>query len=277
MTADSERPKQREAYVHDYEGALTEHVIAGRTAEVHASFFLRHLRPGMTLLDCGCGPGTITTGFAPATAPGQVIGIDVAESQVEAAREKAAKLGVANVSFECGDVYNLPFDDGRFDAVFSHAMLEHLRDPLKALAEMRRVLKPGGIAGIRCIDLGGTLIAPDDPALTAAHDNWIRYRQHCGGDPFMGRRLRGLLRDAGYADTIGSASSETWATPKRARAFVPALIDEFTGPQIAEATIRMGWADQAQLDGATKALRDWGDHPDAFFAVAWCEAIGRKK
>lgn len=263
--------------MHDYDGALTEQIIAGRTADVHGAFFLPYLRPGMTLLDCGCGPGTITAGLARATDPGTVTGIDLEESQLEIARENAAKLGINNATFESGNVYDLPYRDDGFDTVFSHAMLEHMHDPIAVLTEMRRVLKPVGLVGIRSIDLGATLIAPDDPVLTKAHDIWRKFRRHCGGDPFMGRRLRGLLREAGFARTIGTGSSESWGTPQSTRTIAAALTSEFTGPRIAETAIKKGWTDQAQMDATARALEDWGGHEDAFMSIVWCEAVGWKE
>jgi len=270
-------PKQPDAYMHDYDGALTEQIIAGRTADIHGAFVLPHLRAGMDLLDCGCGPGTITAGLAQIVSPGNVTGIDLEESQLDLARENAARLGLANVEFARGDVASLPYRDNLFDAVFSHAMLEHMHDPLAVLTEMRQVLKPGGIAAIRCIDLGATLIAPADTAVTKAYDIWLKFRQHCGGDPFMGRRLRALLREAGFAKTIGTASSETWGTPELTPTIMSALTGEITGPRITETALQMGWADQAQMDKAAPALKDWGDHPDAFMAIVWCEAVGWKE
>ena len=53
-----------------------------------------------------------------------------------------------------------------------------------------------------------------------------------------------------------------------------ALSAEFTGPRIAETAIQQGWADQAQMDKAARALEDWGRHADAFMTIAWCEAVG---
>ena len=209
-----------------------------------------------------------------AVAPGRVTGIDLEESQLDLARAKAAGLGLANVTFERVDAHGLPYEDGRFDAVFSHAMVEHMGDPVAVLREMRRVLKPGGVAGIRVIDLGGTLIAPADARLDRVHEIWGRYRRHCGGDPFMGRRLRALLREAGFAKTVGSASSESWGTADATRSFMPVLKDEFTGPKIAETALRLGWADRAGMDEAAAALDAWGGHPDAFMAIVWCEAVG---
>ena len=276
MALDTDQPKQREAYIHDYDGALTERIIAGRTADTHGAFFLPYLRAGMTLLDCGCGPGSITLGLAQAVSPGNVTGVDLAESQVAAARDSAAKHGLSNAEFARCDVYQLPYRDHMFDAVFSHAMLEHLHDPLAVLWEMRRVLKPGGVVGIRSIDLGGTLISPADATLTKAHDLWAKHRRHCGGDPFMGRGLRALLREAGFANTIGTASSETWGTLQLVQSIMPVLLDEFAGPKITETAIQMGWADQRQMDKAARALEAWGHHADAFMSIVWCEAVGWK-
>ena len=231
----------------------------------------------MDVLDCGCGPGSITVGLAEAVTPGSVTGIDLEESQLVRARAIASGRDLANVTFENADARSLPFEEEQFDAVFSHAMLEHLPEPLSVLAEMRRVLRPGGLVAIRCIDLGGTIITPDDGRLAAGHELWRRYRQHCGGDAFMGRQLRSLLREAGFVKTEGTASSETWATPERARSISSVMTDEFTGPRIAQAAIENGWADQAELEGIARALDSWGAHPDAFMAILWGEAVGWKE
>ena len=276
MTANTDQPQRDKSYMHDYGGALTEQIIAGRTAEVHGRFFLPHLRAGMTLLDCGCGPGSITVGLAQAVAPGHVTGIDLEESQLARARDAAAGLGLVNVTFERCDVSALPFDDCQFDAVFSHAMLEHMPDPQAVLKEMHRVLKPGGIIGIRSVDLAATLIAPEDSALLKGNEIWLKFRAYCGGDPFLGRRLRAELRAAGFARTIGTASSETWGTPELTGTMMSVLRDEFAGPRITQTAIEMGWADRAQMDAVQRALEAWGSHADAFMTIVWCEAVGWK-
>ncbi len=64
-----------------------------RTAEVHAHFFLPYLRPGMNLVDCGCGTGSITVGLAEAVSPGEVIGFEISASDVDLARERAKEGG----------------------------------------------------------------------------------------------------------------------------------------------------------------------------------------
>src|SRR5215471_16250915 len=105
--------------------------MAARTASQEAAFFLPHLRPGMRVLDAGCGPGSITLGLAQAVHPGEVIGIDLQVAKVERARELAATRRIRNVRFETADLYGLPFPDNAFDAVFSHGVVMHLREPLR--------------------------------------------------------------------------------------------------------------------------------------------------
>ncbi|MEM7123574.1 MAG: class I SAM-dependent methyltransferase [Pseudomonadota bacterium] len=266
-------PDQTDAYVHDYDGALTEQVIASRTAAVHAAFLAPYLHADMDILDCGCGPGSITVGLADVLTNGSVTGIDISESQVTRARKFASDRGCANVAFEVGDARDLPFENARFDAVFSHAMIEHLSDPSPALAEMHRVLKPGGLAAIRCIDLGGTIISPDDGRLAAGHEIWRKYREHCGGDAFMGRRLRGLLHETGFVGATGAASSETWATPERTRLISSVMTEEFSGPKIASTAEEMGWASRADMEEIGRAFDEWATHPDAFMTITWGEAI----
>jgi ubiquinone/menaquinone biosynthesis C-methylase UbiE len=122
-------------------------VFARRTGQV-AAFLAPHLRAGMRLLDCGCGPGSITVDLAQAVAPGEAIGIDLREDALAHGRALARERRIANVTFQAASVYQLPYPDGSFDAAFACAVLQHLAAPRAALKEMRRVLKPGGVIGI---------------------------------------------------------------------------------------------------------------------------------
>ena len=124
----------RERYTLGHDDAALES-FGTRTASSHAAFFLPHLKPGMRILDCGCGPGSITVGLAQAVAPGEAVGIDIGSSSLEAAAALASEQGVSNVRFEEADIYDLPFPDESFDAAFSHNVLAHLTDPLAAVME----------------------------------------------------------------------------------------------------------------------------------------------
>jgi ubiquinone/menaquinone biosynthesis C-methylase UbiE len=122
---------RQERYVSGYSPATVQYQ-ANRTVARQAAFFLPHLRPGMSLLDCGCGPGTITIGLAQAVAPGQVVGIDIEPSLLERASALGREQEVSNVHFQVANVFELSFSAGSFDAVFAHTLLSHLNQPLRA-------------------------------------------------------------------------------------------------------------------------------------------------
>ncbi|MBV9547471.1 MAG: class I SAM-dependent methyltransferase [Chloroflexi bacterium] len=146
---------------------------SGRTS---AAFFLPHLRPGLRLLDCGCGVGSITIGLAAAVAPGEVIGLDLEPGQIDQARALAREHGVANVTFRVGSVYDLPFADGAFDAAFAHTLLMHLHRPIVGLREIKRVLRPGGVIGVADDDQGTMLLSPAVPLVQeflVLHQRWL--------------------------------------------------------------------------------------------------------
>ncbi|MFN8389959.1 MAG: methyltransferase domain-containing protein [Bdellovibrionota bacterium] len=248
--------------------------MARRTASKEGGFFLRHLRPGMRVLDVGCGPGSMTLGFAEAVDPGDVVGVDVQPSQVAQAQALSATRGTKNIRFEAADAYELPFSDASFDAVFAYAVLWHLREPLRALAEIRRVLRPGGIVGICDCDWGGRIHAPMTPLLEQWYAVTIRVRQRNGGDPFSGRNERRLLLDAGFERAEASVSVWSGGTPeeiRRCAEFLKAQLQGFSSTVLAE-----GWMNQATLDAVTSDLDTWAEREDSFYADTYCEAIGYK-
>jgi SAM-dependent methyltransferase len=249
-----------------------EAAIAARVASTEAAFFLPHVRPGMRLLDVGCGPGAITVGLAEAVAPGEVVGIDLQASQVDRARALASSRGVTNARFEVADIYRLPFPDRSFDAVFAHAVVMHLREPESALNEMRRVLRPSGLAGLRDPDWGAELFTPETPLLEQFRALRVRVRQHNGSDPFFGRQQRRCLLAAGFARAEATASV-TWAgSLEQTRQRAPWYKAQLQG--FARTAIAEGWIDQATVDAMEAAIDAWSERPDAFASSTWCEAIG---
>ncbi len=105
-----------------------------RAADTSA-WLLEELRPGHRVLDMGCGPGSITLGLARAVGPeGRVLGMDMEESQVSAARELADRLGVVNAAFITGDVTAMDLAENEFDAVHLHRVLTHVPDTEAVLA-----------------------------------------------------------------------------------------------------------------------------------------------
>src|SRR2546428_10507238 len=110
----SAEPPRHETYTHGHAPAVVRH-HAKRTAEEAAAFLLPELRPGMRLLDVGCGPGSITRGLAERLAPGQVVGLDLSRETLAAARQEAAAPGPANLHAQEGTAGALPFPHPRLD------------------------------------------------------------------------------------------------------------------------------------------------------------------
>ncbi|WP_148667697.1 class I SAM-dependent methyltransferase, partial [Arthrobacter sp. Hiyo1] len=143
--------KPEDVYTHGHhESVVRAH--ASRTAENSAAFVIPHLTAGTSVLDVGCGPGSITCDFAELVAPAKVVGLDRSAEIVAQAATLADERGVENVEFVTGNIYDLDFEDETFDLVHAHQVLQHLTDPVAALREMRRVAKPGAIVAVRDAD-----------------------------------------------------------------------------------------------------------------------------
>ena len=167
-----------------------------RTAENSAGYLLPSLRPGLDLLDVGCGPGTITIDLAGRVAPGRVVGLDVSADPLAEARAAAVAAGV-QVDFEVGDVYGLTFEDDSFDVVHAHQVLQHLTDPVAALREMARVCPPGGVIAVRDVDYGAFVTFPADEGLDRWLDLYHQVARRNGAEPDAGRRLLSWAHAAG--------------------------------------------------------------------------------
>ncbi len=262
---------EQELYIQ--QGSATwETELAKRLASQAAAFFLPYLRTGMRVLDVGCGPGSITLGLAEAVAPGEVIGIDAQPTLVEQARTLATQRGVTNVRFEAGNVYELPFADGSFDAAFANSLLQHLREPGRALIELRRVLRPGGIAAVRDRDLGGRLIAPETPLLKQWLHLLDRVYEHNGANFYIGRHHRRLLLEAGFVRAEAGASIPTEGSLEETRQFAVSLKARIPGN--ARTALAEGWIDQATVDAIAADIDAWAERQDAFHAEPYCQAIG---
>ncbi len=246
--------------------------LAKRTSADYAAFFLPHLRPGMQLLDVGCGPGTITIDLAHVVAPGGVIGIDIDPMQVKEARAMGAGRGVTKVRFEVGDAYRLPFRDHSFDAVFAHTLLMHLREPVRALMEMRRVLRPWGIVGIRDPDVAAGFYVPATPLQKQRGALHHRVTERNGGDFYLGRHLRRLLLEAGFVRAETTASTESAGSLESTRRV--AAFDKIRLQGFAKVALAEGWVTQATVDAMLADIDAWAEKPDAFFVSTWCEAVG---
>ena len=232
--------------------------MSKRTLESHGAFFMPMLTDGISVLDCGSGPGTITCDIAQRVPSGRVVGIDTDQSQIALASDTARVMGIQNVEFRRASAYELPLPAESFDAVFSHALLEHLGEPGRALEEFRRVLRPEGSVGLCSPDWGGFLLAPPSTHLSEAIAQYEQLSIDNGGDPYVGRKLAHLLETAGFESIAMQATYEVYGSLE--------FIGEYLALQLENAGERRHAA----------TLRQWAGTPNGMFAQAWVWCTGRK-
>jgi len=265
-----------DVYTHGHhESVLRSH--RWRTAENSAAYLLPHLArlaPGAKLLDVGCGPGTITAGLADRVPHGHVTGIDSAAAVVEQAREVIGDR--TNLDFGTGDVYALDYPDDTFDVVYAHQVLQHLGDPVKALREMRRVTKPGGLVAARDGDFGGMIWYPELPVL----DEWLPFYKKVaranGGEPDGGRHLHVWAREAGgFTDVTCSSSNWTYATETERAWWGGLWADRTVKSSFAETALAGGHGTVEDLERIAAGWRAWAADEDGWFLVPNGEILCR--
>ena len=246
------------------------------TAQTNAAYLLPYLRPGLRVLDFGCGPGTISVGLAKAIAPGELHGVDMEQSQVDMARAVATFRSQPNAVFHVGDVTNLDFEDGFFDIAHCHNVLMHVPDTAAVLAEVKRVLKPGGIIGCREMICASSFTHPDFGVIRKAWDMFEDLLAADDGHPQMGKDLKRHVLAAGFEHPLTTATFDVYSAPVDV-AFIYEFANKwFLSPEIVEAAIEYGASTQELCDAIRNAYDRWKDHPGAFASLAFGEVVANK-
>jgi ubiquinone/menaquinone biosynthesis C-methylase UbiE len=264
----------RVIYTHgNHESVMRSH--RQRTAANSAAYLTGHLSPGMSLLDVGCGPGTITADLAQLVSPGPVTAVDTAAGSLAEARATAAARGLANLSFAVADVHALGYAGATFDVVHAHQVLQHVADPVRALREMRRVCRPGGIVAARDADYAAMTWYPAIPAL----DEWLslyrRVARANGGEPDAGRRLHSWARQAGFSEVTCSTSAWCFATLDERAHWSGTWSERIVASAVASQILARGLATAADLERLSRGWLEWGAATDGWFAVLHAEILCR--
>ncbi len=246
------------------------------TAEVNAFHLLPHLRPGLRILDFGCGPGNISAGLAKAVAPGELHGIDMEESQITLARQTAKWYGLDNAIFHVGDVTDMPFEDGFFDVAHCHTVLMHVPDTAAVLAEVKRVLKPGGLIACREMIAASSFTEPNFGVIRKAWDMFEDLVEADDGHPQMGKELKGHILNAGFTNIRVTSSVDIYSTPADIEFIYGIALRWFLSPEIVEAAIKYGATTRELCDAIADAYARWREHPAAVVGVAHGEIVAGK-
>jgi SAM-dependent methyltransferase len=183
---------------HDEAARLEEKTDAAR---VRDRLRLLNVRPGWRVLDAGAGTGAVARVFAELVGPsGEVVAFDASTERLAHGERTARSLGVQNLQFVSGDLYQLPFPADSFDLVWSEFVFEYLEDPDAVLRQLLPLVRPGGKLVIADLDGNGIFHDPAPPEF--AEKIAILERVLTSSklfDPHAGRRLFRRFRDAGLA------------------------------------------------------------------------------
>ncbi len=261
------------AYDVEYDAAIVETFRKYSSDTSGAGYILPRLRPGMRLVDVGCGPGLLSVGMAKAVAPGELHGVDDAQSRIELAEFLARENNLSNAFFHVGSPLALPFEDDSFDVAHCHNILTYIPDTQVALAEIRRVLKPGGILACREMIVESCFTKPDFGVLQRSWEMFVDVLSAENAHPHMGKDLKGDLVDAGFESIEMSGSFGMYDTPED-RYFIYEVARQWLlTPDIMEVAVTHGATTQQLCDRISDAYARWRDHDGAFCGLAWGQAV----
>lgn len=258
-------------YTHGHhESVLAAH--RWRTIANSAAYLEPHLTAGKSLLDVGCGPGTITAEFATRLSPGRVVGVDAAADAIVAAERHAAEVG-ATIDLVQADALALPFNDGTFDITHTHQTLQHVAEPVSMLQEMARVTVTGGIIAAREVDYAATAIYPLSPELELWLDLYRRVHRGNGGEPDAGRHMTAWTRSAGLRSIATTASVWLFQSPAERAWWGGAWAERVLQSSFAHDAREGGHATQRELESISAAWKEWAANDDAVLTMTHVEVI----
>jgi SAM-dependent methyltransferase len=206
-------------------------------------------------------------------APGEVLGFDISEDAIGRARTLAEQAGLANVRFSVANVNELELPPDSFDAAHFSGVLMYLSEPERALELAFRSLKSGGMVAAREAHFGGSWAAgPNAEAIMLVARHMQDENRAKGGDPFLGRRLRALVRQAGFERVVSK----------------PGYSAALSDVQSIGATVRSGWTGNfrpilirhgisaERCDQLIEEISIWAENEDSIVAFAECAVIGWK-
>ncbi len=263
-------------YIHGTHAA-EQRRLAAFNALVNPSFleFLeldRLEREGVaSVLEVGSGLGILASAVARRLPAAKVFGVELSADQLVAAAQPLPP----NLTLLQGDAQAIPLADCSFDVVYCRWVLEHVARPVDVLSQMRRVLKPGGRVFVVEND---NSVQRYDPPLPNFENVWQQVgilQRKMAGDGWIGRRLFGLMRAAGFEQVEISLAPEIYRQGEPGLEIWAANEAEIIRGCAADLVGR-GLAEPSQIDRAIAELEGLANHPHAAAWFYWNQASGRR-
>ncbi len=219
------------------------------------------IQPGMTVLDFACGSGDVTADLAEMVGPtGRAIGIDLDDVKIALARDEFAARGIENIEFRQTELL-AGEADATYDLIYARFILTHLPDPAACLADLRRVLRPGGTLVVEDIDMAAQFCVPESPVFDRSVFLYIESAKRRGCDANIGRRLPHLLAGAGF-NGLNISVFQPAALEGELK-----LIQPITFENIAQAALAEGLSTEAENESILRELYRLANDPDTFLSL----------
>ncbi len=245
-----------------------------RSAFEKGRFLIPHLKETDYLLDCGCGPGSITLDFASILEKGKVIGVDFESSQIEYAKQLRKEKKISNTEFRVADILNLPYANNTFDVAFTNGVLWTFQEILQALEELKRVVKPGGIIACREPSFEGLLYYPESKVFEKAFYLQKRSLDALGNRRNLGKELSMYFSKAGLSDIQLSVSCDIYSSPEKRKLIAAYSIAAWNEAPWAHYIHEKSWATHDDIKEFKDEFLAWEKKDGAFISAPWFEAIG---
>ena len=257
------------AYIHGTEPPEQARLAALNRMTNRAFVEFLGVRPGARVLEVGSGLGLLAVEVADSADGATVVGLERSPAQIAAARRSP------NVRYVEGDAHAIDFPDASFDVAYARYLLEHVSRPDRVLAEMRRVVRPGGRVAVCENDVSLMRV---DPPCAAFERVWGLFQDHqrsLGGDARIGARLFRLMRGAGFSEIALSVLPEVhWFGSPNFKAWIENVIGNVESAR--QGLLETGLADGALLDSASSELAGLMQNPDASSVFVWNRAIATR-
>lgn len=264
-------------YVHGYDGRENERLQDQAGTLVDLLHSDTRYPAGSQVLEAGCGVGAQTITLANQSRAAHFTSVDVSADSVAEAQRQVDEFGLTNVELRQADIFALPFASESFDHVFVCFVLEHLSQPVEALAILKDLIKPGGTITVIEGDHGSAYFHPDSTAAHAAIQCQVRMQQDAGGDAMIGRQLYPLIAAASF-DSVQVSPRMVYVDSSR-----PDLVDGFTRKTftamiegVREPAIAAGLTDPQSFDAGVRDLYRTAE-ADGVFCYTFFKGVGIKQ
>ena len=231
---------------------------------------------GSRVLEAGCGVGAQTVTLARNSPMALITSVDISETSLAEAREKAAAAGLTNVQFEQADIFHLPYGPESFDHIFVCFVLEHLSRPVQALSTLKGYLRGGGTITVIEGDHGSVYFYPESEAAHKAIHCQVELQRRAGGNAMIGRELYPLLQQAGF-NSLRVSPRMVYVDSSK-----PELVEGFTKKTftamtegIRESAIKAGLIEPQVFEQGIRDLYRTAED-DGVFCYTFFKAVGRK-